>query len=423
MQAATPPTHFHVTSQITISGRSLQDNSARSDIRGLFGTIPPYGRDAPQGAYVHIPFCFHKCHYCDFYSVVDGQDRQEAFTEALAAEFAAAQPYLSGPYSRPLETLFFGGGTPTLLRPALWASLLEALHEHVPLADGAEFTVEANPETVTPELVGLLVAGGVNRVSIGAQTFDPRLLRVLERWHDPGNVNRSVGMLRDGGIGRINLDLIFGIPGQTLNEWAADLDRALTLEPEHLSCYALTYEPNTALTKRRDRGLVTPVDNDLEAAMYELTLDRLAEAGYEHYEISAWAKPGKRSRHNLLYWTNRAWWPFGPGATGQAWGVRWRNVPRLSDYLARAPWPTIMDVERPDQEMRMAETLMLGFRLLEGMEHAAVLELIEESDDAARRLSVLREHCDRELLEVTGSRIRLSRRGLLLADAVIAELL
>ncbi len=320
--------------------------------------------------------------------------------------------------------MFVGGGTPTLLAGPLLERVLTGIRS-LPLVDEVEITVEANPETVSEDLAKLLVQAGVNRVSVGCQSFDPRHLKTLERWHEPENVARSVERLRAAGIENLNLDLIFGIPGQSLRDWERDLDRALALDPTHLSCYGLTYEPNTALTVRMRRGLITPIDQSLESAMYDATIDRLAGAGFEHYEISAWARPEGRCRHNLLYWKNEDWWPLGPGAAGHLRGLRWKNVPRLADYLRSGPWPPITDVEEPDEGRAVAEAFMLGLRLIEGLPKSVVDDLLDRSPAAARQE---REHGIEVsrvegLLEETQTHLRLTRQGLLLADTVIARLL
>ncbi|HWB20799.1 MAG TPA: radical SAM family heme chaperone HemW, partial [Phycisphaerales bacterium] len=242
-----------------------------------------------HGLYFHVPFCFHKCHYCDFYSIVDSQNRQPAFINRIIRELEAISPRLRSP----LQSIFIGGGTPTLLEPPLLHELLIAIQSLIPAQTSAcplEFTVEANPETVTTEIAEILKSGGVNRVSIGCQSFNPAHLKTLERWHDPASVPRAVSHLRKAGIHNINLDLIFAIPGQLLDDWLADLDAALSLQPDHISCYGLTYEPNTPLTMKMKSGTIIPAENDLEAAMYEAAIDRLAAAGFHHYEISNWAR-------------------------------------------------------------------------------------------------------------------------------------
>jgi oxygen-independent coproporphyrinogen-3 oxidase len=368
-----------------------------------------------------VPFCLHKCHYCDFYSLVETgpESRQPAFTDRLIEEIRAAGPWLGGP----LETIFVGGGTPTLLEPDLWSRLLAAIRADLDLRPGYEFTVEANPDTLSPDLLEVLAAGGVNRLSMGAQSFDPALLKTLERTHDPANVRRGVELARSAGITNINLDLIFGIPGQRPEGWATDLDAVLALEPTHLSCYNLTYEPNTPLAAKLRRGAIQRVEEDLEAEMYEATIDRLARAGFEHYEISNWARPGRACRHNLLYWRNRSWWPLGPGAAGHVDGVRWKNAPRLGEYLRVRPLPPITEVEQLDPDGRIGEILMLGLRLLEGIGLDRLESLLAAGDRGqARRLAVER-HTAAGLLEQPDGRLRFTRAGLLLADTVLADLL
>ena len=364
-----------------------------------------------------MPFCFHKCHYCDFYSLVDRRDRLGAFSERLRRELAVAVDFLGGA----VETVFFGGGTPTLLAPELWERLLADLG--VILAQGHELTVEANPETVTPRLVETLAAGGVNRMSLGAQSFDLRHLKTLERHHDPSSVLSSVRLARAAGIENLNLDLIFAIPGQTLEEWRADLASALALEPAHLSCYGLTFEPGTPMTARMHAGLIERADEALEAEMYEATIETLAAAGYEHYEISNWARPGRRCRHNLLYWTNASWWPLGPAASGHVAGVRWKNLPRLEAYLRSDGLPEITDVEVLDEDGQVGEVLMLGLRLIEGIERAGLERLLARGRRGDERAAAIDRHVAAGLLERTPSHLRLSRRGLLLADGVLADLL
>lgn len=369
-----------------------------------------------RGAYLHIPFCFHKCHYCDFYSIVDQRDRQQAFVERLIGELQAC----AGQITRPLETIFIGGGTPTLLAVPLWKPLLAAIHRYLPYQPEGEFSVEANPETVTAELAEALMAGGVNRISIGAQSFHPGHLKTLERWHDPANVGRSVERFRAAGIENINLDLIFAIPGQTLDDWLADLATAVALSPTHLSCYGLTYEPGTAMTTKLAAGRFQRADDELEAAMYEATVSRLAGAGYEQYEISNWSRESRRCRHNLLYWRDEDWWPLGPSASGHVAGVRWKNLPRLADYLEHGPLPPIVDVELPDPRRRVGERLMLSLRLNEGVALTELSQWLSISDDG--RAAAIDRHVQAGLLERSDRQLRLTERGQLLANEVLADL-
>jgi oxygen-independent coproporphyrinogen-3 oxidase len=374
------------------------------------------------GLYLHIPFCFHKCHYCDFYSLVDTHDRQAAFVERMIGEMHAVSPLISGQ----VRTIFVGGGTPTLLKPPLWQTLLKSLHEQFDLAALSEFTVEANPETVTPELMDVLASGGVNRVSIGGQTFNERHLKTLERWHDPRKVGEAVEMCRAAGIDNVNVDLIFAIPGQTLAEWQADLERVLELGTTHLSCYSLMFEPNTPLTKKLQMGVIDRADEDVEAAMFETTIDTLASAGFEHYEVSNFARRDARPRksnrceHNLLYWQNENWLSIGPSGSAHVNGVRWKNVPHLGKYLASpaADGCPVQDVEQLDADASFGEQLMLRLRLLDGVE----LTWLEPRLDPRRRAAI-EQQTSLGLLERTANALRLTRRGLMLCDSVVGELL
>ncbi len=391
--------------------------------------ILPSGRQRVDGLYAHIPFCFHKCHYCDFYSFVDADDRQEVFVARLEHEVAFARERIEGP----LRTIFVGGGTPTLLRPPLLARTLRAIAS-IPRISGYEWTVEANPETVTAEVAATLVAAGVNRVSVGAQSFEAAHLKRLERWHDVSSVARAVGELRKAGIQNLNLDLIFGIPGQTAADAQRDVERALDIGIEHLSAYGLTYEPNTAMTKRLKRGDFEPASDELEAAMYESIRALLAHAGFEQYEISNWSKPSFACQHNLTYWRNRPWWALGPSASGFVAGHRFKIVPRLSDWLARggdAPdgggAPPILDHEPPDEARHVSEALMLGLRIVGGKSSGEAAGISAELEALAVRLRPSREvaiaHAlERGILAREGGRLRLGDRGMLVADGLLAEL-
>jgi oxygen-independent coproporphyrinogen-3 oxidase len=375
-----------------------------------------------QGLYLHIPFCFHKCHYCDFYSVVSPADRaqeqQAAFTTALMRELRRRAGQTA---CRP-RTIFVGGGTPTLLDVTHWRTILEVLRETDMLGRCVEFTVEANPETVSPELAATLAAGGVNRVSLGAQSFDPTHLKTLERWHDPRSVAQAMTIFRGRGrgIANLNLDLIFAIPGQTVPGVKDDLKRAMELEPEHISAYSLTFEPSTALAARQKLGQIAPVDEGLERAMYECVIDTLTGAGYEHYEVSAFARPGRRCQHNLAYWTNANWLACGPAAAGHVDGLRWKNAPRLSDYITASPTPPLSELERLDADARIGEALMLRLRLRDGTPHDWLAAQVPADSPRGRRIAQLKAL---GLLEDHGNALRLTHAGLCIADSVIAELL
>jgi len=380
------------------------------------GSVLPSGRFRARGLYVHVPFCFHKCHYCDFYSFVDREGRTGEYLAQVAADVGWTLERVEGE----IETVFVGGGTPTLLS----ANELRAFTAQIrrfPLARDVEWTVEANPETIDAEKARVLAAAGVNRVSIGAQSFDPKHLKTLERWHDPANVARAAGYLRDAGIANFNLDLIFGIPGQTLAEWRTDLSRALEIGPEHLSCYGLTYEPNTAMTKRLERGEFEPCDDGVEAEMYEATRDTLAAAGFAQYEVSNYARAGRECRHNLVYWRNEPWWAIGPSASGYIGGHRYKVVPRLGDWLARGAESSapVVDHEAPDDARNTSEALMLGLRLSEGI--SAELERRAVELEPARA-AVFAEALADGLLERVGDRLRFTRRGMMLANETLAKL-
>ncbi len=385
--------------------------------RSILDARPAPGRAA--SLYLHIPFCFHKCHYCDFYSLVDDDSRHEVFVDRLVEEIEASKSF----FAPNIDTVFVGGGTPTLLSPPLWKRLLAALHAIPGWNDGpGEFTVEANPETVTDELAATLCQGGVSRVSIGCQSFNLAHLKTLERWHDPENVARSVSILRRNGIDNLNLDLIFAIPGQTVEDWIEDLHQAIALQPTHLSCYGLTYETNTPLHVRMRAGSIQPVDDAAEADMYEATMENLAAAGFVQYEISNWSRPNLPCRHNLTYWTNGNWWALGPSASGHVDGLRWKNVPRIGSYLDQRPLPPVTDVERLDANGVVGERFMLGLRLNCGIPLRQVEAMLAGSSTADRRLAIDR-FVNEGLIERTEESLRLTHRGRLLANDVLSELI
>jgi oxygen-independent coproporphyrinogen-3 oxidase len=374
----------------------------------------------PRSLYLHTPFCAHKCHYCDFYSIVDSRDRQDAFAARMVRELVAIAPMAGS-----LDTVFVGGGTPSLLRPHLWEQLLNALHRHFSLTPDLEFSVECNPESVTEELMGVLVAGGVNRISMGAQSFNRAHLATLERRHDPDRLPVAAEIVRRAGIERLSVDLISGVPGQTLGQWDADLQAALDLGTEHLSAYTLTYETGTAMTARLLRGEFTKTDDDLEADMYEHTVATLRARGLDRYEVSNHARPGAECRHNLAYWRQEGWLAAGPSASAHVDGWRWKNTPRLDDYLSGddAGFAPVCELEEPHPRRALMDRMMTGVRLREGLDARRTLA----DADALGRAEPLIEAAERAReagwLVITAERWSLTDAGFLFADRVAADLI
>jgi oxygen-independent coproporphyrinogen-3 oxidase len=371
----------------------------------------------PRAAYLHVPFCAHHCGYCDF-AVATGQDHLiGSYLDALTAELAT----LGGPQR--MDTLFLGGGTPTHPSARQLDRLLTSVQRWLPLKEGGEFSVEANPDTLDADRVAVLADHGVTRVSIGAQSFHPHLLRVLEREHSPSQVPQAVERVRRRTM-HVSLDLIFGMPGQTEAEWRDDLSRALALAPDHVSTYGLTYEKGTRLWKQRERGQVQPLDEDTELALYAGAIDTLEAAGFEHYESSSFARPGRRCRHNQVYWANHAYFGFGMGAARYVLGRRELNTRDLHTYLERtlaAQSPTFQAEELVPRE-RARETMAVQLRRAEGIERSAFrvqtgFDLEGLAGEAIARL------VEQGFLHDNGQSVCLTRQGKYVADAVIERLL
>ncbi|MFW6033252.1 MAG: coproporphyrinogen-III oxidase family protein, partial [Phycisphaeraceae bacterium] len=285
-----------------------------------------------------------------------------------------------------------------------------------------------------PDLMPVLVEGGVNRLSMGAQSFQPDLLKALERWHDPASVGRAVDLARAAGIANINLDLIFAVPGQSMAQLDADLDALLALEPEHVSCYSLIFEPGTPLTVKMQQGKVRPAREDLERDMFERVIDRLGEAGFEHYEVSNWARrpadtpagtpadapSPDRCEHNLIYWRSENWLGLGPSAASHRNGQRWKNLAHLGRYLAEAPHPPREEDEALEPARQVGERLMMGLRVREGVPLGWLEDALPPDDPRWRLIDEFTGH---GLIERTDTHLRLTRRGLFLTDAVAEQLL
>ncbi|WP_442575755.1 radical SAM family heme chaperone HemW [Microbacterium sp. F51-2R] len=389
------------------------------------GTLPAEVRveaATPFGVYLHVPFCRVRCGYCDFNTYTSGElrgARQDEYADTLLQEVALAERVLgaAGPL-RPASTVFFGGGTPTLLPPGDLARMLAGVRSTFGIREDAEVTVEANPDTVTDAVAAELAASGVTRLSIGMQSAVPHVLAALDRTHDPLNVATAVDAARGAGLD-VSLDLIYGAPGESLADWRRSLESAIALAPDHVSAYALIIEDGTKLARQIRRGEVPAPDDDLQADMYELADELLAGGGYDWYEVSNWATdPAHRSRHNLAYWQGHDWWGFGPGAHSHIGGVRFWNVKHPAAYaqrLAMGESPAA-GRERPDAEARALESVLLRTRIREGM---PIAELLGEGRHAVA--SLIADGLIDGTAAVHGQ-IVLTRRGRLLADAVVRAL-
>ena len=372
----------------------------------------------PRAAYVHIPFCAHKCGYCDFASLAGVDHLADRYLAALEREMAMMEVPCE------VETIFIGGGTPTRLDARGLDRLLAMVRRWYPLAPGGEWTVEANPGTLDAEKADVLASGGVNRVSLGAQSFQPELLKALERNHAPEEVERALDLVRPR-FPFWSFDLIFGVPGSTAELWAADLERALELGPSHLSCYGLVYEKGTALWKQWRAGQVNAVDEETERTMYAHTIDRLDRAGLAMYEISNFARPGHESRHNLVYWANDPYFGVGVGAARYVEGTRSVNTRDIFAYLRRIEEnePATGPTERLDPEAHARETAVLMLRrTVQGIDRPDFLRRTGFDLDALAGPAV-RKYVASGLLEDDGQRARLTREGLFLADSVMSDLL
>jgi oxygen-independent coproporphyrinogen-3 oxidase len=403
----------------------------QQNFTGLAVDPPPIGirpADLPAaavpGLYVHIPFCFHKCHYCDFYSITrQTPQRMQRFVDLLLAEADLWASHNARPTLRP-RTIFFGGGTPTLLPLADMARLIDGLDQRFDLSACAEWTIEANPATIDPEYCAMLVAHGVNRLSMGAQSFDASELAALERHHDPEDVPRGIEIARSAGLRRLNVDLIYAIPGQTLQSWMRSLESAIQLNTEHISCYGLTYEPNTPLAVRRRLGQLRAADEDLELQMLADTRRRLTDKGLPPYEISNYARPGAECQHNLLYWNGGQYIGLGPSAASHVAGWRWKNRPHLGQWenaIEAADLPAL-DVEHLAPQQRAGELAMLLLRLSRGLNFAD-FTAASGFDAKALFAEVIERMGRQKLLDVTQASIKLTDLGLPVADSVAAEFL
>jgi oxygen-independent coproporphyrinogen-3 oxidase len=367
---------------------------------------------AARSAYVHVPFCRHRCGYCNFTLIAGRDELIDDYLRAIEMELAA----LGEP--REVDTLFFGGGTPTHLPPDKLLRLIDAARRQFPLAAGYEFSVEANPADLNDAMLRTLAAGGVNRISLGGQSFHSEKLKLLERDHSPELLRAAVWAAREK-IASVSMDLIFGVPHETLNIWRADLAAALALSPDHVSTYGLTFERGTAFWSRLLEGELGRLDEELERSMYAGAIDTLCTAGFEHYEVSNFARAGHRCRHNEAYWSGASYFAVGPGAARYVNGRREMNHRSTTTYLKRvlAGQSPVAESETLPLDDRARERLVFGLRRLAGVERAAFAVDTGYEIDAlvgeplARMVSL-------GLLKDDGCRVRLTREGLFVSDAI-----
>ena len=371
----------------------------------------------PTSAYIHVPFCLHRCGYCDFAIAVGKGDLVEPYLAALSIELS----WLGAP--QPVDTLYVGGGTPNSLTDDQLARLCDAVLAWHPFNPGHEWTVEANPERVTASQLQLLADRGVTRISLGLQSLDDAKLRALDRRHAARAALDAVDEVRRAGLG-LSIDLIFAAPGETLEAWRRELRAAIALDPDHISTYGLTFEHNTPFTAQRDRGALAELDEDLQLAMYAEAIDALTAAGFDHYEVSNFARPGRRSRHNEVYWAGAEYFAAGPGAARYVAGVRETNHKSTPAYIQRvlAGQSPVADREELSPERRAGELLVLNLRRMQG---ASRQEFTAKTGYKIEALAApaVQKLIEQNLLEDDGATLRLTRKGLYVSDAIWPELL
>ncbi len=371
---------------------------------------------SPLGVYLHIPFCAAICNYCNFNRGLMDEALKRRYVDALAAEIRRRPER-----GRPADTIYFGGGTPSLLEPHEIARLIAACHEAFDLPSDAEVTLEANPETVSPGRLAAYRQAGVDRVSFGVQSFRDEELVRLSRLHGARRARAAVAEARAAGFGNVSLDLMMWLPGQRPSEWLESVDAAIALDPDHVSLYLLEVYPNAPLKDEMARAHWSQAPDDDAAAMYLDGLDRLDRAGYEQYEISNVARPGRQSRHNLKYWRDGEWLGLGAGAHSTVGGVRWKNVASTEAYAARVERgeDPVVEARSLSPEERLGDALFTGLRLVDGVDLAGI-EARYGVDVWRRYGEDLGPFVEAGWVDHRNSRLALTRRGMLVANEVMA---
>ena len=380
--------------------------------RAYAGAAPPTIRRHARHIYVHIPFCARICPYCAFYKDLLDRSQSSRFCEALLRELELNESRRRTGDRLSLlhpSTIYFGGGTPTALNIAQLELLLRGFHERLELSQLVEWTIEANPGSVSARKAALLKTFGVNRISLGVQSWDDELLRLLGREHNAQQAEESFRILRDAGFTNVNVDLMFGLPGQTVDQWRATLERTIALEPEHVSTYCLTYEEDTEFFLRHARGEFRQ-DSDVDAEFFEMKIGILEDAGYRHYEISNYARPGFESVHNRAYWLGKDYLGIGPSAVSTIGMQRWQNVCDYRAYINRAlsGESTRTTSENLTHEMKRTERIALGLRTRDGISASELKDFARETD----------ELIGLQLLRKSNGNFVLTRKGKTLADSV-----
>ncbi|TWT09082.1 radical SAM family heme chaperone HemW [Planomicrobium sp. CPCC 101079] len=375
-----------------------------------------------KGLYIHIPFCHQICHYCDFNKVFFKDQPVDAYIDSLGKELALWKQ--EGALDKPLETIFLGGGTPTSLTPQQLEKLLGYIHQYVPMADNLEWTSEANPDELTKEKMQVLFDGGVNRLSMGVQSFDEDLLKRLGRTHSNGDVARAVEEARQVGFTNLSFDLMYGLPGQSMAQWEDTLEKAFAFDLPHFSAYSLIIEPKTVFYNLMTKGKLNTVTEDLEADMYDKLMGEMDKRGLKQYEISNFALPGFESRHNLLYWDNAEYIGAGAGAHGYVKGVRYSNAGPLKKYMApldEGKRPVLNTHEVPLNE-QMEEEMFLGLRKTAGVSLSGFQTKFNQPIGDIYG-TILEKEIDKQNLVIEQDFIKLTKKGRFVGNEVFEQFL
>ena len=374
----------------------------------------------PLGLYIHIPYCIHKCGYCDFNSHPIKQDEMNHYIDALVAEMK----HYAKTYSNTniIRTIFLGGGTPTTLTVYQLERILKECVSEFTVASDAEITIEANPATIDIEQLKSIRQTGYNRISIGVQSFDKAELKLLDRAHGPEEIHSTVDRARKAGFDNLSLDLMFAVPNQSLSSWESNLNKALEKNPEHLSTYNLTIEQGTAFSKLQSNGKLIMPDDDHQLELYKRTIERLTKKGFHHYEISNFARRGKECKHNITYWENKNTLGLGAGASSYMNGTRFKNINLPAHYIRQVKEKKIAVEHSETLEPRqaMGETIMLGLRLLQGISIHQFEKRFQISFINLFR-NIISSLKEKELVIIEKDYLRLSQKGLFWADSVILE--